>query len=139
MVRQFSYAVLLTVGYLCSYSPLSAQSIFGRNLIVNGDAESGQGDTNGHNPVSIPAWVSAGAPTVIQYASGYDVAATDVGPLSRGANYFYGGRPNSTSSLSQTIDLSSGTATIDAGTSTFVVSAYLGGFQDEPESAQMTV
>ena len=140
MLRQLSYSLLLWSGLLASTHALYAQSIFGRNLVVNGDAESGPGDPDGHNPVStIPGWKASGSPDVVQYASSYDIAPADSGPLSRGKNYFYGGRPVANSSLSQTVDLSSGASTIDAGTATFSASAYLGGYQDEPESAQMGV
>lgn len=140
MVRNAPHTLALLAGFLLGCHALDAQSIFGRNLIVNGDAESGPGDPDGHTPVtSIPGWKTSGAPDVVQYASDYDIHADSVVPLSAGKNYFYGGGPTANSSLTQTIDLSSGAATIDAGTATFVASAYLGGNLDEPESAQMGV
>ena len=76
---------------------------------------------------------------MVQYASDYDLGTDTPGPLAAGANYFYGGRPAQDSSLSQTIDLSQGSPSIDGGAVTFDASAYLGGFQDEDANAQMTV
>jgi uncharacterized protein (TIGR03437 family) len=132
--------VLLTVS-LSLPGHIQAQSLFGRNLIVNGDAESGPSDPDGHTPVSsFPGWTASGTPDVNQYASGYDISLGDVIPaLSVGNNYFSGGRAQANASLSQTIDLSSGSSTIDQGTVTFALSAYLGGFQGETETAQLTV
>jgi uncharacterized protein (TIGR03437 family) len=133
-------AVLILVAFLFASTGLHAQSIFGQNLIVNGDAESGPSDPNGHNPItSFPGWTAQGAPDVVQYASDYDIGTTDPSPLAAGNSYFSGGRSQANASLSQTINLSSGATAIDAGTATFVLSGYLGGFQNEPESAQMTV
>ncbi len=131
---------LLVAGCFLGCPALDAQSIFGPNLIVNGGAESGPSDPDGSSPIStVPGWTATGAPDVVQYGSGYDISTNDVVPLAIGASYFYGGKPAATSSLTQTINLSSGAAIIDAGTVTLAASAYLGGYEDEPESAQMTV
>ena len=133
-------SLLLIAGLSFACANLDAQSILGRNLIVNGDAEAGPSDPNGHNPItSFPGWTAQGTPDVVQYASGYNISPTDIVPLVAGSSYFGGGRTQADASLSQKIDLSSGAATIDAGTVTFVASAYIGGFQDEPETAQLTV
>ena len=138
--RGLSYTFLLLAGYLWLCPSVDAQSIFGRNLIANGDAESGPSDPNGLSPIStIPGWTATGAPDVVQYAANYDIGTNDVIPLQVGASYFYGGRPRANSSLSQTIDLTQGQATIDGGMATFTVSAYLGGYESEPENAQLTV
>ncbi|HEY3837655.1 MAG TPA: hypothetical protein VGL72_13835, partial [Bryobacteraceae bacterium] len=62
-------AVLLSTG-----AAMAQQGVFGRNLVTNGDAESGPSDPNGYQPVSsIPGWTISGAADVIQYASGYIV------------------------------------------------------------------
>jgi uncharacterized protein (TIGR03437 family) len=140
LLRRLPYSLLIVAGLSIGSPGLDAQSIFGRNLIVNGDAESGPSDPNGHNPISsFPGWTAQGTPDVVQYASGYNIATTDIVPLAAGSNYFGGGRTHADASLTQKIDLSSGAAAIDAGTTTFNASAYLGGFQDEPETAQMNV
>jgi uncharacterized protein (TIGR03437 family) len=135
-----SFSVPLLAGFLALPNALHAQSIFGTNLIVNAGAEAGPSDPDGHTPVtSFPGWTVSGAPDVNQYASGYILAATDVVPLSVGSNYFSGGRAQANAGLSQTIDLSSGSSTIDKGSVTFALAGYLGGFQSEMESAQLAV
>jgi uncharacterized protein (TIGR03437 family) len=133
-------ALLMLAGLSLACAGLDAQAILGRNLIVNGDAEAGPSDPDGHHPISsFPGWTAQGTPDVVQYASGYNIGPDDIVPLKDGSSYFTGGRTQADSSLSQNIDMSSAAATIDAGTATFVASAYLGGFQSEPETAQMIV
>lgn len=140
MPRKLAFTLLLCGVLLSTFKASQAQTIFGRNLILNGDAEAGPGDPDGHTPVaSIPGWRSTGSPDVVQYAANFDIGPDNVKPLAGGKNYFYGGIPAANSSLTQTIDLSSGSAAIDAGTATFAASAYLGGYLEGPESAQMGV
>jgi uncharacterized protein (TIGR03437 family) len=115
-----------------------AQSIYGRNLIVNGDAEGGTGSTNWSTRVSIPGWTSsAGAPNVVQYGAGLIMTKTTIGPVNRGNNYFGGGTGSATSTLTQKIDFVAAATGIDAGTVTYDASAYLGGAA--PDSSQMIV
>lgn len=108
--------------------PAPAQ-IWNRNLIVNGDAETGPGLSvidPSQAVTSIPGWRTTGAFTVVQY--GYDtggITPSDPGPLDRGNNYFAGGFGPATSSAAQTINLSAGAAEIDAGRVRFYLSGYL--------------
>ena len=132
--------IFVVLGCLLPTGSLHAQSIFGRNLIVNAGAESGPSDSTGDTPVTtIPGWTKTGAPDVVQYAAEWDLSLTDVLPMEIGASYFYGGLPKTNSALSQTIDLSQGAAAIDGGAATFVVSGYFGGYHTESENVQMTV
>ncbi|HEX5430460.1 MAG TPA: hypothetical protein VFW83_00730, partial [Bryobacteraceae bacterium] len=112
---------------LLSSAPVQAQSVFSHNLIVNGNAELGPGNDGSSAPASIPGWTAAGSPRVISYASGFDLSPTSIIPANHGNNYFAGGQGQATSSLTQSIDLSSGGSTIDGGNVTFDVSGYLGG------------
>jgi uncharacterized protein (TIGR03437 family) len=114
-----------------------AQAIFGTNLIVNGNAEAGPGvGANNVFPPSIPGWTSKGA-NVITYASGYGIATTDTVPTGAGKNYFANG--STASSMSQTVDLSSGAGAIDAGIVSYDTSGYFGGYADFDDSATMVV
>jgi hypothetical protein len=131
-----SYYLLLglTIFSCCS---LPAQDVFGRNLLVNGDAEAGPG-TDGHSlPSSIPGWSGSGSPNVITYASEWDLEATGIVPVNAGKNYFAGGPNTPLATLSQTVDFSRGADAIDAGGVTYEVSGYLGG--DNDATVQMTV
>jgi len=108
------------------------------NLIVNGNAEAAVGSTDGA-PVNTPAWTSTGEATAIEYgASGYP-PSTVPGPADRGANFLAGGQNDSSSSLSQTIDVSSYASAIDAGRVTYVLSGYLGGWEDQQDAAVLQV
>lgn len=129
-------AMLIFAGLLIAAGEAPGQSIFGTNLIVNGDAEAGPGSGSSTIVSSIPGWTSTGA-NVIVYKSGYGITLDDIVPNKVGNNYFSNG--NTSSNLKQTVDLSAGASTIDAGTVTFDASGYFGGFQNDDDSASMTV
>jgi hypothetical protein len=108
----------LAAGAIFAVPTIHAQSVFGTNLIVNGDAESGGGG-NGSKPVaSIPGWTVNNGADVLTYASTYGLTTGDVVPIAIGKNYFAGGH-NASSSISQSVSLASGASTIDAGGVTF--------------------
>jgi uncharacterized protein (TIGR03437 family) len=114
-----------------------AQTTFGKNLIVNGDAEAGLGSTSGGTAVTaIPGWTASGSPNVVQYAAGDRLSKTTIGPVNRGANYF-AGLNTAKGVLTQKIDFSAAASAIDAGSVSFDVSAYLGG--DGDDTSQMIV
>jgi uncharacterized protein (TIGR03437 family) len=117
----------------------SGQSIFGRNLIVNPGAEAGDVSMPQYTgPVpSIPGWNRVGKTDVIPYGRFMDLS--HLAPVNHLNNYFVGGWSNSSSSISQDIDISVGAATIDLGTVTFDVSSYLGDDFGKPDNAAMTV
>ncbi|MEI9924491.1 MAG: hypothetical protein WDN50_14005 [Bradyrhizobium sp.] len=111
--------------------PAGVSDLFNHNLIVNGNAEAG----NAGNP--FPGWTAAGNPDLLLYSSGTP-SATDPGPADRGTNLFGGGENTASSSLSQTIDLTSASATIDAGIAHFALGGYLGGFSSQDDGAALT-
>ena len=104
------------------------------NLILNGDAEAAVGSTDG-SPVATPNWTVTGEATAVKYgAFGYPTT-TDPAPTSRGMNLFIGGYLDAVSTLAQTVDVSSYGAAIDAGLVKATVAAYLGGYEDEEDTA----
>lgn len=121
-----------------------APTLFGHNLIVNGAAEAGPGAMNDSTFVSPPGWKTPGVPgthalTVASYAgSGLDLSPTTPGPRNRGKNYFYGGPTASkSSSARQVINLTGAATAIDAGTVTFALTGWLGGYSSQRDSAQL--
>jgi uncharacterized protein (TIGR03437 family) len=135
-LRSFVIAVITTT---FAAADARAQSIFGRNLIVNPGAEAGEVSMpqyTGSVPL-IPGWNRAGKTDVIPYGRFMDL--THTAPVNHLNNYFVGGWSNASSVLSQDIDLSSGAATIDQGGVTFDTSAYLGDDFGKPDHAAMTV
>jgi uncharacterized protein (TIGR03437 family) len=120
--------VKLGIAVLVMAQSLTAQSLFNRNLIVNGDAESGSGSTSGGTVVaSIPGWTAAASANVLPYSLNDRLEKTSIGPVNRGNNYFAGGPSNAKSTLTQKVDISATASGIDAGTVTYDASAYLGG------------
>jgi hypothetical protein len=108
------------------------------NLIVNGSAEAAIGSSNG-TPVSTPGWTAAGEATAAQYGLNGWPAITDPGPTDRGLNLFSGGPADATSSLTQTVNVSQFASSIDTGHVTYLLSAWLGGYQGQGDNATLTV
>jgi uncharacterized protein (TIGR03437 family) len=126
--RQRSRLLLCAASLLITVQLVPAQSALNSNLIVNGNAESGPAGTAVSPPVAIPGWTATGKPTVLSYGlTGY-VLTTDpgpppTGPDARGFNYF---AAQSSSTLSQVINVSSAVAAIAGGNVKYTASAYLG-------------
>jgi uncharacterized protein (TIGR03437 family) len=109
-----------------------AQGLFGRNLLVNGDAEVAAGTAG-----TVAGWSVTGSPTVILYSLKDRLEPTSIGPVNRGLNYFSGGANIAKSVLTQKVDISGAASAIDAGNVTFDASGYLGG--KDADSAQTIV
>lgn len=113
---------------------------YGQNLIVNGDAETDVGSTDGSVIGPVSGFTTQGNFTVTQYAAGGGFPeATDPGPVTRGLNFFSGGPESDSSSAFQLIDLSANAASIDTGEVSFDLSAFLGGFSGQSDNAVLTV
>nr|WP_246158496.1 hypothetical protein [Catellatospora sichuanensis] len=107
------------------------------NLLVNPGGDAGPGGSGG-TTASIPGWTHLeGGTAVITYGtSGYPTASSP-GPADRGAN-FLGGGTSARSRVGQSVTLP-GTAAIDAGTARYDVAAWLGGYADQNDTAQLSV
>jgi hypothetical protein len=108
-----------------SITPGRAQTIFGKNLVVNGDAESSPGAPSGTAPASITGWTVSGGPQVLRYSDNGRMSISTIGPANRGLNYF-GGSDTAKASLTQKIDISAAASGIDAGTVSYDASGYIG-------------
>src|SRR5262249_31951065 len=80
-----------------------------------------------------------GTTDVTVYEPGGFRSGSDRGPADRGANFFAGGANNTLSSITQSIDLSPASTSIDAGTTKFALNAYLGGFSNQDDNATLTL
>jgi len=117
----------------------AASTLFGANLIVNGNAESSAGQPSNANPPPIPSWTTTGHFAVVLYdAAGGFPRATDPGPPDRSKNFFSGGSADPLSTATQTIDLTTGAASIDTGSVTYELSGYLGGYANQADNAVLT-
>jgi hypothetical protein len=142
MMRSF-FSVVCAAFLLVAAIPVKAQTpadaLFGKNLVVNGDAEADTGAPSNSQIVKPAGWTTTGQFTAVQYgASGGFPDKTAVGPADRGKNFFAGGNV-AVSTASQTIDLSTGASAIDAGGVTFVLSGWLGGYSNQDDSATVSV
>lgn len=131
-------AVVLTLGVALA-RPAAAQ--FGSNLIVNGNAESGAGSTDG-GVVPVPGWTPTGTFTVVRYdvGSGFP-ASTDAGPANRGVNFFAGGETAAISTGMQTFSFTmfAGLGSIvNAGNVGYTLSGWFGGFAGQNDNAVLT-
>jgi hypothetical protein len=120
-------------------TPSGTSTLFGTNLVVNGDAESDTGAPSNSQVVKPTGWTTTGEFTAVQYgASGGFPDKTSPGPSDRGKNFFGGGNV-AKSTTTQTIDLSSGRQAIDSGGVTYVLTGWLGGYSAQADNAQVTV
>ncbi|MDZ7950273.1 PEP-CTERM sorting domain-containing protein [Nostoc sp. DedQUE09] len=150
LIAVISSSILLT--------SLTHAATLGQNIIVNGDAEQGEGDPIG-NAVGtdipfIPGWIPTDSFSVLQYgATGFEftnplgniVAVSGLpnvnssGPNVRGKNLFFGGANRSSSSASQLIDIANLASIIDAGQGTYDLSAWLGGYGTDLDNVKFSL
>jgi hypothetical protein len=117
------------------------------NLVKNPGAEGNAGATAIFDYRKPAGWVTEGTNsgkgevgekgiTVVQYQRAYmtpDFAAA----IGGGKNFFAGGQDVSPSTATQMIDVSRAAAEIDSGGVKACMSAYLGGFRDEADTARV--
>jgi hypothetical protein len=139
--RQIGRRVALTavnallLGLAVTFSAGAAPGA-GANLLVNGNAEQGEGvnDVNGI-AADIPGWTRKGNFTVVKYAApGGFPDATVQAAVRGGNNFFAGGPSNAGSSVSQDIDLSAKKALVSSGKARATLAGYLGGYASQEDS-----
>ncbi len=123
-----------------AYEGSISNSLFGRNLVVNGDTEGSAGSPVGAF-VGRPGWsLGAGTFTAVPYnaAGGFPNVATDSVPANRGYGFFSGGN-SSISSVAQKIEISAIGPQIDIGKVAYTFSADLGGYFTDGDSATVNL
>ncbi len=121
-MRKFGY-LLTFFALLTVVTPVEAQ-LWDKNLVVNGDAETGTGASlKTAAPLkNIPGWTTTGNFQQCLYTMG---AADSRWMKNPGKQHFAGGPNGGTATAKQTIDLSSGATEIDAGRVRFYLGAWL--------------
>lgn len=106
----------------------AADSLLGRNLLANGNAEAG--------PLGSPVrgWVTSGGFSTKTYGNSEYPSASAPGPSDHGDRFFYGGRV-ANSEARQTVDLAGRADAIDAGELQYELAGYLGGWKDQADRA----
>jgi len=109
------------------------------NLVVDPGAESAAiCSPTGLDGMTMPGWkVTSGEPNAVCYgASDFPTSGTPGSPT-RGTAFFDGGATGN-SSLTQTVDVSSGGTAIDAGGVTYNLSGWLGGYSSQTDRVGLT-
>ncbi|MFI5491316.1 hypothetical protein [Actinoplanes sp. NPDC051859] len=106
------------------------------NLIANGGAESDPGGTG--QPSAVTGWTtSEGTAAVVAYGTpGYPTAGGP-GPQDRGRNFLTGGN-SALTRLTQVVTLPD-PAQIDAGTTRFDFTGWLGGYAGQDDGARLSL
>lgn len=119
-----------------SASPASAAAT---KVVRNGGFES-SACGNGFDSMPPKSWARTGAPTVVCWATGGGFPSnSDPGPPNRALGFAAGGDGAAVSTLTQTPSLANLSVPIDAGTATFNMGAYLGGYLSQGDNATMSV
>jgi hypothetical protein len=126
--------------------PVQAASAASPNLLANAGFEAAAGSPWG-DPVDIPGWVDTQGPalaTAVAYGAheclpGRAFPTTAQGATPGGSNFVAGGPSRGLVILLQHVDLSGYAAAIDAGMATVDLSAWLGGYASESDSATVQV
>jgi hypothetical protein len=117
----------------------AAFALAGKNLLVNGDAESGPGTDGTNAPASVPGWQVSDGFNVIVYGSPNDLPTLNTpGPANRGKNFFYGGLSTEHSSASQIVDVSSVAPVLSTGQIKYTLSGWIGGLAGQNDHVELT-
>ena len=130
-------AAVLALAALAFPATAGAQAPAG-NLLVNGDAEAVPGSTDGVAVVPPPGWTTDGAFTEVAYGAPEFLTTADSAALGGGASFFAGGPDNAASAATQVVSVGSDAARIDAGSESATLSALLGGYLTQTDSATVT-
>lgn len=115
---------------------------YGVNLLQNGGGELNPG-AQGVSTIDKPYyWSSVLSLSVVRYGStGNFPSVAGSGVSEPGANFFAGGPIGlvGTSTITQRIQIGSFSGDVDAGAVQYELSGYLGGFEDQPDRAGLSV
>jgi Protein kinase domain/S-layer homology domain len=108
---------------------VTAKDGFGNNLLVNGNAEAGDGSATGFDLVFVPGWATVGNLTVVDYDIPKDgfLKHSHTLPPDSADRYFAGGPGGDVTTATQIIDLAAVAPTIDSGAVGYTLSGSLGG------------
>ncbi|AUG76895.1 hypothetical protein CFP65_2035 [Kitasatospora sp. MMS16-BH015] len=130
----------LAAGSAAALAPLpAAAAIQSANLLLNGGAETSQCSPGGWEETTVPGWqLVSGDPVINCYGVPTGAATSTPGSPTKGGAYFQGGSRGS-SEMTQTTDVSSAAAAIDAGGVHSTASAWLGGVGSYNDAAGVTL
>jgi hypothetical protein len=108
-------------------------------LLINPGAEAGACASDGTTLEAIPGWTTTSNFTVVCYGNSSSYPETSVSTAIGGGNgFFAGGASGTPNTATQTVDVSSATSEIDAGTVQANLSGYLGGYGTQGDNMVVT-
>jgi hypothetical protein len=134
MHGRVSLATLAAV--LLLTAPASAALPAG-NLVVNPGADAALGATDSGTQVALPGWTVTGSLTAVAYGTPAFLTTEDATRLGGGANFFAGGPDGDTNTASQVINVSGAAPEIAKGV-TGTLSALIGGYASQEDSATVS-
>ena len=112
------------------------------NIVVNGDAEAGPGAANSTDHPDVPGWAAIPNFTAVMYGTAGGFPTVAQAPTIGGGRNFFAGGPDAgfgdISGATQQIDISESAPEIDSGTVNAILTADVGGFASQDDSASVT-
>jgi hypothetical protein len=130
---------LATVAAALVFAAPAAAALPAGNLVVNPGAEAAEGAASSSTQLPLPGWTVESTFTAVKYGAPNFLTVEDGTRLRGGANFFAGGPGGQVSAASQTIDLSGAARDIDAGAAIASLSALIGGYANQEDSATVSV
>jgi hypothetical protein len=106
------------------------------NLVANPGADSGS--CTGGGVAAIPGWTSPDGAVAMCWLASEGLPPSTPGPADRGRALFAGGRA-ALSHLEQDIDLAANASSIDHGSTSFQLSAWIGGYTTQDDAVQLEI
>ncbi|MDH6115312.1 hypothetical protein P3T36_006722 [Kitasatospora sp. MAP12-15] len=132
-------AVLLGAALTTPAAFPAAAATTSANLLLNGGAETSQCSPGGWEETTLAGWqITSGDPVINCYNATNGASTTTPGSPTKATAYFQGGSRGS-SEMTQTTDVSSAAAAIDAGGVHSTVSGWLGGVGSYNDAAAVTI
>ena len=120
-------------------TPGPAGTLMETNLISNAGAEAAAAGTATQIAGDVPNWVRTADFSTDSYDDpNGDLTGSTLTPPKPGSNYFWGGNSNALSSAYQDIDISAAASLVDAGSVSYTLAGWLGGYSSQGDNAVVT-
>ncbi len=107
------------------------------NQLVDGDGSAASCSQSGYDETTDPGWtITSGDPNLVCYTNDGGFPDSSAPGAQPGNGYFTGGQRGS-SSMTQTVNVAADAAAIDAGTATYNLSGWLGGYSSQNDRADV--
>jgi hypothetical protein len=129
---------LATLAAALLFAAPAVASVPAGNLVVNPGAEAGAGAADSSAQPALPGWTVESTFTAVRYGAPDFLTVDDGARLGGGVNFFAGGPGGEVSAAAQTIDVTVAAPEIDAGKLSASLSALIGGYSSQEDSATVS-